>query len=80
MIVPRPILASIAGFSALLLAGAANAMVVTAQLDHVNNGTIITQPSQIIDVTADDSLGAAWTVNVGGGLNFEDFFFNYLPF
>jgi hypothetical protein len=77
MIVPRQVLACIAGISALLVVSAANAMVVTAQLDHVNNGTIITQPSQIIDVTADDSLGAPWTVTVGGGLNFEEFFFNY---
>jgi len=77
MIVPRQILACFAGFSALLAASAANAMVVTAELDHVNNGTILTQPSQIIDVAADDSLGAPWTVTVGGGLNFEEFFFNY---
>jgi hypothetical protein len=55
----------------------AHAVVVSAELDHVNNGNIITQPSQIIDVSADDSLGPAWRITVGGGLNFEQFFFNY---
>ena len=48
----------------------AEALVVNAQLDQVNNGNVITQPSQIIDVSADDSLGPAWRVTVGGGLNF----------
>ena len=70
-------------FATLLTAAAfaagnsAQALVVNAQLDHVNNGNIITQPSQIIDVSADDSQGPAWRVTVGGGLNFEQFFFNY---
>ena len=59
------------------LGSGAHAVVVSAQLDQVNNGNVITQPSQIIDVTADDSLGPAWRVTVGGGLNFEEFFFNY---
>jgi len=52
-------------------------MVVSAELDHVNNGTIITAPSEIIDVSADNNLGPAWRVTVGDGLNFEEFFFNY---
>jgi hypothetical protein len=55
----------------------AQALVVNAQLDHVNNGNVITLPSQIIDVSANDSAGPAWRVTVGGGLNFEQFFFNY---
>jgi len=55
----------------------AHALVVNAQLDQVNNGNVITQPSQIIDVTADDNLGPTWRVTVCCGLNFEEFFFNY---
>ena len=63
--------------SAFVPGKSAEALVVNAQLDQVNNGNVITQPSQIIDVSADDSLGPAWRVTVGGGLNFEEFFFNY---
>ncbi len=77
MIFARAFLASFVGLSTMVLANAADAMVVSAQLDHDNNGTILTVPSQIIDVTANDSLGPAWRVSVGGGLNFEQLFFNY---
>jgi hypothetical protein len=61
----------------LAAGGSARALVVSEQLNQVNNGNVLTQPSQIIGVTADSSLGPAWRVTVGGGLNFEQFFFNY---
>lgn len=76
----RMIVASVIGLSTLALANASEAMVVTAELDHVNNGSILTAPSEIIDVTANDSSGpptTAWQVTVDGGSNFEQFFFNY---
>ncbi len=77
MLFARTVLASFVGLAAMVLASTAEAMVVTAALDHVNNGTVITTPSEIIDVAADDSGIPAWHVTVGGGLNFEQFFFNY---
>lgn len=77
MISTRTILASFVGLSAMVLASSTEAMVVSAELDHDNNGTILTAPSEIINVTANDGLGPAWRVTVGGGLNFEQFFFNY---
>lgn len=80
MFLARAIFASFVGLSTFALAATTEAMVVSAELDHVNNGTILTAPSDIIDVTADDSSGpptTAWQVSVGGGSNFEQFFFNY---
>jgi hypothetical protein len=77
MLFARTALASFVGLAAMVLAGSAHAMVVAAELDRVNNGNVITAPSEIIDVAADDGLGPAWRVTVGGGLNFEQFFFNY---
>jgi hypothetical protein len=71
------VFAGIVAAVALTAANSAHAVVVTAQLDQVNNGNVITQPSQIIDVSADNTLGPAWRITVGGGLNFEQFFFNY---
>lgn len=73
----RTVFASFAGLTAMGLVHSAEALVVTAELDQVNNGTTITAPSEIIDVTANDGLGPAWRVTVDGGSNFEEFFFNY---
>jgi hypothetical protein len=71
------VLAGVLAVAAFAPGNSAHALVVSAQLDQVNNGNVITQPSQIIDVSADNALGPAWRVTVGGGLNFEQFFFNY---
>jgi hypothetical protein len=79
MIRVRTGFAAFVGIMTLAMATAGHAMVVTAELDQVNNGTILTDPAEIIDVTADDSAapGTPWQVTVGGGANFEQFFFNY---
>lgn len=71
------VFAGLLAVAAFAPGNAAHALVVNAQLDHVNNGNVITDPAQIIDVSANDSLGVSWRVSVGGGLNFEQFFFNY---
>ncbi|MPY75129.1 MAG: hypothetical protein GEU87_12795 [Alphaproteobacteria bacterium] len=71
------ILITLLGITALAAGNSAHALVVNAQLDQVNNGNVIADPAQIIDVSANDSLGVPWRVTVGGGLNFEQFFFNY---
>jgi hypothetical protein len=53
-----------------------NAMVVTAELTLDNNGVVLTDPNEIIDVSATQNLDG-WSVTVGTGLAFEEFFFNY---
>jgi hypothetical protein len=57
-------------------AGPANAMVVTAELTLDNNGVVLTDPNEIIDVSATQTA-SGWSVTVDGGLSFEEFFFNY---
>ena len=57
-------------------AGPSNAMVVTAELTLDNNGVILTDPNEIIDVSATQTV-SGWSVTVGTGLAFEEFFFNY---
>lgn len=71
------VFAGLLAVAAFAPGNSAHALVVNAQLDQVNNGNVIADPAQIIDVSANDSLGPAWRVTVGGGLNFEQFFFNY---
>lgn len=66
--------------AALLLAmlgflSPAHAVVVPLNLD--NNGVVITDPNQIIDVEYTSNGAGGWNVSVGDGLNFEEFFFNY---
>lgn len=61
---------------ASVLTSPANAMVVTAELTLDNNGVILTDADQIIDVSATQT-GFGWSVTVGTGLAFEEFFFNY---
>lgn len=66
--------------AALLLAmlgfvSSAHAVVVPLTLD--NNGIVITDPNQIVDVEYDSNGASGWLVSVGDGLNFEEFFFNY---
>lgn len=42
-----------------------------------NNGIVLSNAAQIVDVTFTPNGGTGWTVNVGNGLNFEEFFFNF---
>lgn len=53
----------------------AHAVVVPLALD--NNGVVITDPNQIVDVTYNGNGSGGWLVSVGDGLNIEQFFFNY---
>lgn len=64
------------GILLLGMTSSADAMVVTAELNQDNNGVVITDPAEIIDVTATQT-GAGWSVTVADGLAFEEFFFNY---
>lgn len=66
--------------AALLLAtlgflSPAHAVVVPLNLD--NNGVVITDPNQVVDVDYSTNGSDGWIVSVGGGLNFEEFYFNY---
>ena len=63
-------------FGAFLAFGApAQAIVVPLNID--NNGVVLTDPAQIVDVDFQNTGGNDWTVSVGDGLNFEQFFFNF---
>lgn len=63
-------------FGAFLVFGApAQALVVPLNID--NNGVVITDPAQIVEVDFQNTSGNDWTVSVGGGLNFEELFFNF---
>jgi len=53
----------------------AHALVVPLALD--NNGVVISDPNQIVDVTFNGNGSGGWFVSVGQGLNIEQFFFNY---
>ena len=59
----------------LLLASPAVATVVPLNID--NNGVILTNPAQIVDVEFVGNGSGGWLVTVGGGLNFEQFFANF---
>jgi hypothetical protein len=71
------VIAAVLGFWALTSGDRAYALVVSEQMNQVNNGNVIADPAQIIDVSGNNGLGPAWRVTVGGGLHFEEFFFNY---
>lgn len=59
----------------VLLNSPVSAAVVPLSLD--NNGVIITDDAQIVDVDFASNGTGGWTVNVGNGLNFEEFFANF---
>lgn len=58
-----------------MLGGPAKAAIVPLNLD--NNGVVITDPAQVVDVDFASNGSGGWLVSVGNGLNFEEFFFNY---
>ena len=64
-------------FVGILLGFAAPAQAVVVPLNLDNNGVIITDPAQIIDVDFQNIGGNTWQISVGNGLNFEEFFANF---
>jgi hypothetical protein len=58
-----------------LLSSPVTAAVVPLSLD--NNGVVITGDDQIVDVDFVSNGSGGWLVNVGNGLNFEEFYANF---
>jgi len=71
----RLVAVSLAGI--LLVFGASSAQAVVVPLNIDNNGTVLTDPNQIVDVDFQNTGGNTWQVTVGQGLNFEQFFANF---